>query len=270
MSSIPLGRKTEYTSEYDKSLLFPIPRELKRKEIGIRDLLPFNGFDIWNAFEISWLDFNGKPHVAIGEFVFPATSDNIIESKSFKLYLNSFNNTQFKTKDDITETIKNDLSQATNSDVTVKIIYLNDYNNSVHANLDGINIDENKIESKNFVLNREILRTDNQIVSETLNSNLLKSNCLITNQPDWGSVMVKYTGKKIDHSSLLSYIVSYRNHNEFHEQCIERIFSDILEICKPTELSVYARYTRRGGLDINPFRTNEDGFTVENIRLNRQ
>ncbi len=265
----PLGNDVSYASNYTAELLYPIERIKKRVELGIRGKLPFAGEDIWNAYEISWLNENGLPQVAIGEFRFNADSENIIESKSLKLYLNSFNQSIFMDRVMVEKLIISDLSKATNSNVKVKLSYLDDTNKLMA--FDSKNIDDQNIQIESYHYQPEFLKVnyDDFIVEESLSSHLLKSNCLITNQPDWASILIEYKGQKICESSLLKYIVSFRTHNEFHEQCVERIFMDIMKYCKPEKLIVYARYTRRGGLDINPWRSNHLS-TMDNIRLSRQ
>ncbi|MEQ9115830.1 MAG: NADPH-dependent 7-cyano-7-deazaguanine reductase QueF [Rickettsiales bacterium] len=271
MKGLSLGEKTEYASEYDKSLLFPIPRLSKRKEIGINsETLPFFGSDLWTAYEISWLDLKNKPQVAIGVFYIDCNSTNIIESKSLKLYLNSFNNTCYTSSEEVKKIISSDLSEATNNKVDVTLYSLHEYSTKIYTSLPGKNIDNLDIYCDISSPSKNILKTGTTETEEIITSDLLKSNCLVTNQPDWASVMIQYKGKKINHESLLKYIISYRNHNEFHEQCVERIFIDIMNACKPNELTVYARYTRRGGIDINPFRTNVKNKQIEDCRLVRQ
>ena len=265
----PLGKKSAYISHYQRDLLFPIPRKLKREEIGIIGTLPFSGHDIWNGYELSWLNAKGKPVVACAEFIIPCESPNLIESKSFKLYLNSFNNTLFDSLETVAAILMHDLSESAGAPVAVKLYELNQAPLSLFSTLAGINLDAQDIACDTYTTTPEFLTTHTTIIEETLQSNLLKSNCLVTGQPDWGSVQITYTGKQIDHECLLKYIVSFRNHDEFHEQCVERIFNDILTRCQPEKLMVYARYTRRGGLDINPFRSNMP-IEVANQRLVRQ
>ena len=259
-----LGKHTPYCVQYDPSLLFPIPRQEKRRELGIDSSnLPFNGLDIWTAYEVSWLNSKGKPIVAIVDFAFPADSEFLIESKSFKLYLNSFNGTRFDNEQSVIDLWVTDLSNACGSEVSVDLRSL-EFEETLIGKLPGINLDDLDIEVTKYSVDPSLLKLDNtELVSETLNSNLLKSNCLVTGQPDWGSVVIRYEGKQINHESLLQYIISFREHNEFHEQCVERIFTDINNLCKPEKLTVYARYVRRGGLDINPYRSNfEDEFDI--------
>lgn len=269
--SIPLGQSVSYPEQYDPSLLFPVARQLKRDELGLKGDLPFHGCDFWNAYELSWLNGKGKPQVAIGVFEFPHDSVNIIESKSFKLYLNSYNQTHFADWQDVEQRLTEDLSKAAQGQVSVKLYHLQDYRQQVPVTApSGVLLDDLDIEVDQYDYEPSLLTTSNKVVRETVQSDLLKSNCLITSQPDWASIFIHYSGPQIEHESLLKYLISFRTHNEFHEQCVERIFSDIMRICRPQELTVYARYTRRGGLDINPFRTNIVGKKAENIRLSRQ
>lgn len=267
MSEILLGKQTSYKSEYDPSLLFPIKRILARDKMIKGDSLPFNGYDLWNCYELSWLDLKGKPEVRIMHFVVPADSKFLIESKSVKLYLNSFNNTKFATEEKIHFLIKSDLSKTAGSVVKVYINKLSYYKNQTLNIFEGVLLDKLPVEISQYQVNSELLKIDlnnrGQIVEEVLYSNLLKSNCLVTGQPDWASIQISYKGKKIDHQSLLKYLISYRNHNGFHEECIERIFVDILEKCQPEVLTIFAKYTRRGGVDISPFRTTLDIKSAE-------
>ncbi|PSU68790.1 NADPH-dependent 7-cyano-7-deazaguanine reductase QueF [Photobacterium phosphoreum] len=274
LAGLTLGKKTEYKDQYDPSLLQPVPRSLNRTDINISDdALPFTGYDIWTLYELSWLNKKGLPQVAIGEVRLPASSPNLIESKSFKLYLNSFNQTHFDSWQDIADTLQIDLSHCAGEDVDVTIQPLTDFNDQPIVNFFGECIDDQDIEISDYSFKPEYLEDaadNNDIVEEIVHSHLLKSNCLITNQPDWGSVRIAYKGNRIDREKLLRYIVSFRNHNEFHEQCVERIFNDIMRFCQPESLTVYARYTRRGGLDINPYRTNMGKTPSDNFRLARQ
>jgi len=268
---IPLGKTSSYVSDYQPDLLFVIPRQLHRDGIGVfPPMLPFKGSDVWNAFEISWLNVKGKPVVALGEFVFPCESPVLVESKSFKLYLNSFNNTKFQSFDEVTAILQRDLSRAVQENVAVKLSSVSSVTGLQIQSFTGHCLDELDVICDTYTLNPHFLLTENSIVTETLYSDLLKSNCLVTSQPDWGSVQIDYTGKKIQHEGLLKYIISFRNHNEFHEQCVERIFVDIMQHCAPQELTVHARYTRRGGLDINPYRSTREREIFTNDRLGRQ
>ena len=268
----PLGKATEYQSHYAPELLYPIPRQLKRSEIGIVDAaLPFVGEDLWNAYELSWLNPKGKPMVAVGCFRVPVDSPNLIESKSFKLYLNSFNQTRFESLEAVSATMARDLSATAGRPVGVALQALSSSPTASIGSPDGILIDDLDIECDRYQPAPELLTTrPGDLVEETLYSHLLKSNCLVTGQPDWAMVVIRYRGRPIDRAALLRYIVSFRNHNEFHEQCVERIYSDIQRQCRPEALAVYARYTRRGGLDINPFRSSGEFGAPDNTREIRQ
>lgn len=274
-----LGQQSAYADHYDPSLLFPIPRTSKREEIGITSQLPFFGADLWTAFELSWLNHRGKPQVALAHFTIPCETPHIIESKSFKLYLNSFNNSRFDNLEAVQERLREDVNEALwrgaparQSSAGVRVIAQQSFELQKVQELEGLNLDRLDIECDDYTPRPDFLKADqdNPPVTETLVSHLLKSNCLVTGQPDWGSVQISYTGAAIDQESLLRYIVSFRNHNEFHEQCVERIFMDITRQCKPIKLSVYARYTRRGGLDINPLRTSHPIAIPANVRTARQ
>lgn len=269
LTNAPLGKPSHYADQYDASLLFAIPRQTKRDEIGITEPLPFEGVDIWNAFELSWLNQRGKPVVAGSVITVPCDSPNIFESKSLKLYFNTFNQTKFDSPEQVQQTIQQDLSSITGGNVNVELILSENFSEQIIEELPGYCIDELDIETDCYQTNPAFLTTTDEVVTETLKSHLLKSNCLITNQPDWASVMIAYTGKKFDQDGLLKYIISFRKHNEFHEQCVERIYADIMQHCQPTELTVYARYTRRGGIDINPFRSNTTDIIL-NLRNYRQ
>lgn len=272
LAGLTLGQKTEYSNQYDASLLQPVPRSLNRDDLNLGDSLPFQGCDIWTLYELSWLNKKGLPQVAIGEVSIPATSANLIESKSFKLYLNSFNQTRFSSWDQVEQTLIKDLSACAGETVSVTVRSVVDYTDSVVVTMDGDCIDEQDIEITSYDFDRTLIQgaATGEVVEESLHSHLLKSNCLITNQPDWGSVEIQYKGKQIDREALLRYLVSFREHNEFHEQCVERIFTDIMEFCQPESLTVYARYTRRGGLDINPYRSNVNSQPSHNQRMARQ
>ncbi|PQA79109.1 NADPH-dependent 7-cyano-7-deazaguanine reductase QueF [Rhodoferax sp. TS-BS-61-7] len=273
-----LGKTSAYVDQYDASLLFPIPRAGKRVEIGITGAAPFFGADMWTAFELSWLNLRGKPQVALVHFTIPCESPNIVESKSFKLYLNSFNNTRFADATEVLERLRTDIAEAVwrggvvQSSIGVRLIDAALFDREPVHELDGLNLDRLDVECTHYQPAPELLTTvpDEGAVDEVLVSNLLKSNCLVTGQPDWGSVQIRYAGLPIQQEGLLQYLVSFRNHNEFHEQCVERIFMDIWTRCKPTKLTVYARYTRRGGLDINPFRTSHPQALPGNTRTARQ
>ncbi|MFW5409310.1 NADPH-dependent 7-cyano-7-deazaguanine reductase QueF [Pectobacterium brasiliense] len=273
LSGLTLGKPTPYHDRYDAALLQPVPRSLNRDPLGIYpDSLPFHGADIWTLYELSWLNNRGVPQVAVGEMHLNAESLNLIESKSFKLYLNSFNQTAFDSWESVRATLAKDLAHCAQGDVSITLFKLSELEGQPIEGFTGECIDDQDIQIDSYDFNADYLATNEQdapVVEETLVSHLLKSNCLITHQPDWGSVQIQYCGKRIDREALLRYIVSFRHHNEFHEQCVERIFNDIMRYYQPEKLSVYARYTRRGGLDINPWRSNTP-FNAPNGRLPRQ
>lgn len=269
---LPLGRKVELPRNYDKRQLAAIPRKLGRSAIDIKGALPFYGYDLWNAYEVSWLDNKGKPHVALMQLIINCNSELLVESKSVKLYLNSFNNTKFESQKQVEKLIVKDLNEILKTKV---IATFSNINSKVLTALPpGECIDEQEIsipeydEVDSSVLAFADLGTEEVI--ETLHSNLLKTNCLITNQPDWATVIITYKGRIICREKLLNYLVSFRNHSGFHEQCVERIFVDIMERCKPSQLTVYARFTRRGGIDISPIRSTQDIITPSNVRFIRQ
>ncbi|HGH3371508.1 TPA: NADPH-dependent 7-cyano-7-deazaguanine reductase QueF [Kluyvera cryocrescens] len=272
LSGLTLGKTTDYRDVYDASLLQGVPRSLNRDPLGLHaDSLPFHGADIWTLYELSWLNAKGLPQVAVGHVELSHETVNLVESKSFKLYLNSFNQTRFANWEAVQETLERDLSACAQGKVTVALYRLDEVEGQPIAHFHGSCIDNQDIEIDSYQFNADYLdgAAGQQVVQETLVSHLLKSNCLITHQPDWGSVQIQYRGPQIDRKKLLRYLVSFRHHNEFHEQCVERIFNDILRFCAPESLSVYARYTRRGGLDINPWRSNTD-FVPAIGRLVRQ
>jgi 7-cyano-7-deazaguanine reductase len=274
-----LGRASVYADRHDARLLFPIPRAAQRAAMGLGDgALPFLGADLWTAFELSWLNPRGKPQIAIARFTVPCETPNIIESKSLKLYLNSFNGTVFADLDAVRERLRADLGEAVwrGSDragsVGVTLVPPAAFDCEPVHELDGLDLDRLDIECTQYQPAPELLWSDTTQapVTETLTSRLLKSNCLVTGQPDWGSIQIRYSGPPIDQAGLLAYIVSFRDHNEFHEPCAERIFIDIWRRCRPVKLAVHARYTRRGGLDINPFRASWPQALPENVRTARQ
>ena len=272
LNALKLGQQTKYAEKYDRTLLQPVPRHLNRDMLNITTTQPFTvGADIWTAYEISWLNPKGVPQVAIADVSIDFRSENLIESKSFKLYLNSFNQTQFANFDEVQQILQQDLQDCAKDEVKVRLNSLTDYTQQPIAALDGDCIDGLDIEIEDYAFNAELLKdcTNNNVVEETLVSHLLKSNCLITQQPDWGSLQIHYVGKQINREQLLRYIISFRQHNEFHEQCVERIFCDLMHFAAPEKLTVYARYTRRGGLDINPYRSNFEPLPP-NLRLARQ
>jgi len=273
-----LGKPAPYVDRYDASLLFPLSRLPNRTELGLHGPTPFFGADLWTAFELSWLTPRGKPQVAIAHVTVPCETPNMIESKSFKLYLNSFSSTVFGDANEVRDRIRADVSEAawrgapSQSSVGVRLLLPHEFDREPVQELDGFSLDRLDIECSDYTPKPELLTAglDEKPVDEVLTTNLLKSNCPVTGQPDWGSVQIRYSGPQIEQGGLLRYLVSYRNHPEFHEHCAERIFMDILRRCKPVKLAVYARYTRRGGLDINPFRCSHPMAIPSNIRTARQ
>ena len=275
MGTLPLGQSTQYPDQYDPSLLFPIARIENRKKLGITEsqVLPFVGVDIWNAFELSWLNKKGKPQIALAEFQIPADSPNMIESKSFKLYLNSLNNARFEDENAVKEILVNDLSKIAGSKITTRIFSPEIISNKGMQEMSGVLMDRLDIEvDPNDPADPTLLGVNESYgpIEQCLVSHLLKSNCPVTGQPDWASVQIRYQGRPILEEGLLRYLIGFRQLGEFHEHCVETIFTDIKRTCKPEKLSVYARYTRRGGLDINPFRTDYNSPWPENIRHSRQ
>jgi 7-cyano-7-deazaguanine reductase len=281
LSGLTLGKATQYISEYTPDLLQAVPRSLNRDDLSLtNEQLPFVGEDVWYGYELSWLNTKGKPIVAVAEFRFPCTSPNLVESKSFKLYLNSFNQTTFTSVDEVKKALITDLSITAGSKACVELFDVDNCPNLAITSATNsiICIDDEDITMDDYHYDANLLnniqKTDNKDNSENIAehkivSHLLKSNCLITNQPDWASVYINYRGKLLNHAQLLQYLISFRQHNEFHEQCVERIFCDLQQYAQFEELTVFARYTRRGGLDINPFRSTHL-TTAPNNRTLRQ
>lgn len=264
LQDAPLNHRVAYIDKYDKHLLFPLARQIKRDEINISSPLPFVGYDRWTAYELSWLNVKGKPEVAVGIFWIPCESPCIIESKSLKLYLNSYNQTVFASRDAVYDCLVRDLSEATGASVEVELYDVSIANEACvmeprfQSLTEGIFLDNLDVTCTTYTVDPSLLTTsEKHVKNHSVYSHLLKSNCLVTGQPDWGSIFIQYTGPHISEATLLQYLVSFRNHNEFHEQCVERIFSDVMRYCHVERLLVYACYTRRGGLDINPLRATE-------------
>ena len=275
MATLPLGQASQYPDQYDPGLLYQIPRSENRLKLNIKQdqALPFVGVDIWNAFELSWLNAKGKPQIALAEFQIPADSPNMIESKSFKLYLNSLNNARFKDEQEVRERLIQDLSGAAGSKITARLQANETIAKKGIQEMGGVLLDRLDIEIDPHIPADPSLLSINEDfgpIEQCLVSHLLKSNCPVTGQPDWASVQIRYQGRPILEEGLLRYLIGFRQLGEFHEHCVETIFSDIKRVCKPDKLSVYARYTRRGGLDINPFRTDHNAPWPENIRHARQ
>ncbi|MBD2859644.1 NADPH-dependent 7-cyano-7-deazaguanine reductase QueF [Spongiibacter sp. KMU-158] len=268
----PLGESVEYLDQYAPELLHPIARKAGRDQLGLSGELPFAGVDIWNAWELSWLNAKGKPEVAIGEFRFPADSPNIVESKSFKLYLNSFNQTRMASASALLATLKKDLSAACGAELEIVLHRPGQWPAEFAVAVDeGVCLDDLDIAPSDYQPNANLLNCEQeQAVSEQVYSHLLRSRCPVTGQPDWASIYISYSGSKIDHFGLLAYLISFRRQDDFHEQCVEQIFCDIQRQCAPESLTVYARYLRRGGLDINPWRSSNVNMSAANRRAARQ
>ena len=263
----PLGKPTSYADQYDPDLLFAIPRAESRAALDLGNDLPFNGCDIWTAWELSWLNPAGVPQVASAEILVPTYSPNLIESKSLKLYLGSFAMTKIASADELQRMIASDLNACTDSDVELRLHSSGEETDI--EEFDGSCIDSTDAQCDVYDVDADLLQVGDEVVAETLHSHLLRSLCPVTDQPDMGSVSVAYKGPKIDAASLLRYIVSFRQHNDFHEACVERMFMDLSRRCNPEQLTVYARYQRRGGIDINPFRSNFEA-PPSRMRLRRQ
>ncbi|MDR5876404.1 NADPH-dependent 7-cyano-7-deazaguanine reductase QueF [Vreelandella gomseomensis] len=270
LAHAPLGRESAYPAQYDPALLYPIPRAANRGPLGIvQGQLPFIGEDEWHAFEVSWLNGRGKPIVAVARFRLPAESPNLIESKSWKLYLNSFNQTRFADRDEVIDTLARDLAQAAGAPVGVALFDV-DADALTPRRLPGECLDGLDIDVSDYTPSADHLAVGDEVVEETLYSHLLKSNCPVTGQPDWGSVMIRYKGHKLDREGLLRYLIGYRQHQDFHEHCVEHIFTDLMQQAEPSELLVLARYVRRGGLDISPWRATPGLAPPSPLRLARQ
>ena len=274
----PLGKQVTYDSQYAPELLFPISRDDNRAAFLPDEYseLPFVGYDFWNAYEVSWLNRKGKPQVAIAQFRFEIGTSAIVESKSFKLYLNSLNQEQYDSIEQVKSVIVDDLSRCSGSPVQLELTPIAEYTPSCFSNPTGSDLDQLDIEVDQYHTDASLLqlsidegRTDEPI-EESVFSHLLRSNCPITGQPDWGSIQISYTGQKIDHASLLRYIISYRVHSGYHEQVTEQVFTDITARCNPQTLTVQTWFVRRGGLDINCLRTTNEAEKSKHQLLPRQ
>ena len=264
LNETPLGRKSEYVDTYTPALLCPVPRWDAREDLGLEmGDAPFRGVDLWTAYELSWLDPRGKPVVAMAEFRVPCHTRNLIESKSLKLYLNSFANSHFDDRRKVVQVLEDDLSQCTGGAVEARVSFLEEASREPLMDINGTNVDRIDLDIHSYDYDPTVLMTEQgPHRNETLYSHLLRSRCPVTGQPDWGTVLVRYSGLPVSHASFLKYIISLRNHQGFHEQVIERIWLDIMRQCEPSQLTVYGRFTRRGGLDINPFRSNFEDLSV--------
>jgi len=272
LKDTPLGRQSEYIDTYTPALLYPVPRWDAREGLELEmDGLPFHGVDVWHAYELSWLDARGKPVVMMAEFRVPCNSRCIIESKSFKLYLNSFANSRFDGVRQVAQLLEKDLSDCAQGPVEVALSSLEDAAKAPWIDTRGGElIDRLELDINQYDYDPALLAVEQGAERhEQLVSHLLRSRCPVTGQPDWATLIVRYTGAPISPASLLRYIVSLRNHEGFHEQIIERVFVDVMARCQPRQLTVYGRFTRRGGLDINPFRSNFEELPVS-LRTVRQ
>ena len=273
-----LGQPTAYPERYDPTLLCPLPRAPQRAELGMGATLPFLGADLWTAYELSWLNARGKPQLAIVHFTVPCETPQLIESKSFKLYLNSYNQSVFDSAEAVQQRLRQDLTEALwrgserSGGVGVRLLRPAQFGQERLQALEGLSLDRLDEECSDYEPAPQHLQADTSqaVVQEVLTSDLLKSNCPVTGQPDWASVQIAYSGAPIDQAGLLRYLVSFRQHTGFHEHCVERIYLDIWQRCRPLKLSVYARYTRRGGLDINPWRCSHPQQPPEPARTARQ
>lgn len=261
--------RTEYISTYTPSLLESLPRGDKREGLGITDTLPFRGVDIWNAYEFTWLNGKGKPEVAVVQLHVPCSSANMPESKSLKLYLGSFSQTRFSGKGEVIQTLESDLGVAVRAPVRVNLEGPDQVHHAGLGVMAGSCLDNLDVEVEEYFWNPDFLNVGKLSVRESLHSHLMRSLCPITGQPDTASVLIQYSGNNIDHEGLLRYLISYRQHAEFSEQIVERIFVDIMNRCAPDRLTVQAKFTRRGGIDINPYRSQDESPTMD-VRLWRQ
>lgn len=269
--NLPLGQQLLASSEYDPEQLRSVSRKIGRKNIGISDnsSLPFMGEDVWNCWELSWLNSQGKPAIAVAEIRVPAGTSNMVESKSLKLYLNSFSMTRVGSADSLREIIARDIGRIVEEHVSVQLILPEAFGKLRIIEPEGICIDRQKIMITEFSINPNLLAVEKSRVSETLYSRLIRTNCPVTGQPDWATVCLTYSGPRIRPDSLLRYFVSFRQHKGFHESCVETMFCHILQKCQPESLTISARFTRRGGIDINPFRSTESSSSP-NFRDPRQ
>ena len=273
-----LGQPTAYPERYDPTLLCPLPRAPKRAELGLGHPLPFLGADLWTAYELSWLNARGKPQLAIVHFTVPCETPQMLESKSFKLYLNSYHQSVFESAEAVQQRLRHDLTEALwrgserSGGVGVRLLRPAQFGQERLQALEGLSLDRLDEACSDYEPAPQHLQADpsQAVVQEVLTSDLLKSNCPVTGQPDWASVQIAYSGAPIDQAGLLRYLVSFRRHSGFHEHCVERIYLDLWQRCRPLKLSVYARYTRRGGLDINPWRCSHPQQPPEPVRTARQ
>jgi 7-cyano-7-deazaguanine reductase len=266
----PLGHATGYPDTYDPAQLFTVPRAPQRAALGLTGALPFSGRDVWTAYELTWLDPRGKPAIAIATIEVPAESPSIVESKSMKLYLGSFAQSSYVSAEIVASTIARDLEAATGAPVHVSLRDPTRFSAERFAELEGVSLDGLALDCSAYEVDATSLTVGDDRIDEALTTDLFRSVCPITGQPDIASVRVAYRGPRIDRAGLLRYLVSYRRHPGFHEHCVERMFVDIATRCRTERLTVHARFTRRGGIDINPFRTDTASPPPPNVRTARQ
>lgn len=276
----PLGESSQYAEGYSPKRLFPMPRAEGRSAVGLRGALDWYGQDVWTGYEFSWLNERGKPEVAVMRLTVAAESSHIVESKSMKLYLNGYAQTRFDSTSKVRDRLAEDLSHAFGGAVAVELVALAEPSLGV-SELAGYCLDELDVEITDYQRNPDLLvlaatqgaketkETKETPVTQVLTTHLFRSLCPVTAQPDWASVIVSYSGAAIDQAGLLKYLVSYRQHQAFHETTVERIYADIWERCQPERLSVSGRFLRRGGLDISPTRSSESQ-PMDMSRLSRQ
>jgi len=266
----PLGHATGYPDAYDPAQLFTVPRAPQRAALGLTGALPFSGSDVWTAYELTWLDSRGKPAIAIATIEVPAESPSIVESKSMKLYLGSFAQSSYALPENVATMIARDLAAAVGARVRISLRDPTDFGAERFAELEGESLDGLALDCSAYEVDPTSLVVGNKRAGEALTTNLFRSVCPITGQPDIASVRIAYRGPRIERAGLLRYLVSYRRHTGFHEHCIERMFVDIAARCRTERLTVHARFTRRGGIDINPFRTDAASPPPQNVRTARQ
>jgi 7-cyano-7-deazaguanine reductase len=266
----PLGQPGRHPDQYSAALLYAVPRAPQRAALGMGDSLPFTGVDVWTAYELTWLDTAGKPQVALATLEVPVDSPSIIESKSMKLYLGSFAQTRLGGMTEVAATVERDLARTCGARVGVTLRGASAFDLQSIRELAGNSIDDLRVACDVYDVEPALLSANGETVEETLTSRLFRSVCPVTAQPDIASLQISYRGPRIDRERLLRYVVSYRCHAGFHEHCVERIFVDVAARCRTEQLTVLGRFTRRGGLDINPFRTNAGAAIPDNVRTARQ
>ena len=270
LAAAPLGHATGYPDTYDPGQLFTVARAPQRAALGLGSALPFTGSDVWTAYELTWLGPRGKPAIAIATLDVPAGSPALVESKSMKLYLGSFAQSVYASPDDVAAIVGRDVAAAVGTPVRVTLRTPDAFAAERVALLSGESIDGLDAACRHDDVDPDALASGGTAVDEALTTDLFRSVCPVTGQPDIASVRIAYRGPRIDRAGLLRYLVSYRRHPGFHEHCVERIFVDVIARCAPAVLTVQARFTRRGGIDINPFRTSASLATPPNVRTPRQ